>query len=154
MNLLVREAIDNASRLNLSLRKRWGMYEKRKFSEGSGPQPKNKRQKRDSFRGRKQHHSLFQMVLPVQSTPPQAQGSGGQQQQYVFVPSCQSPAFNPFFENQQMSFRAAGFVPHRGGRGRGGRGRGQYQRGRGNQCRGTPRGGSSRGQGARGAHSQ
>ena len=35
------------------------MYEKRKFSEGSGPQPKNKRQKRGSFRGRKQQQPLF-----------------------------------------------------------------------------------------------
>ena len=46
---LVREAIDNTSSSNLSLRRRWGMQEKRKFSEGSGPQPKNKRQKKGSF---------------------------------------------------------------------------------------------------------
>ena len=63
---LVREAIDNAAKLNLSLRRRWGMFEKRKFTEGAGPQPKNKRFKRGSFR-------------PNRNQQPQTQTQQGQQ---------------------------------------------------------------------------
>ena len=154
---LVREAIDNASKSNLSLRRRWGMQEKRKFSEGSGPQPKNKRQKKGSFCAPQSQQPLFQMTLPVSSASPQGQGS--RQQQFMIVPSSQSPAFNPAYESQNVSFRVAGFIPHRGGRGRAGRGRGHHQqqqaRGQGGPRHGASgRGGSSRGRGARGDQSQ
>ena len=140
---LVREAIDNAAKLNLSLRRRWGMQEKRKFTEGSGPQPKNKRFRKGSFRSPK----------PQQ---PQAQDQKGQQM--TAASSSQSPAFNPVYESQSNSFRMAGFVHNRGGRGRAGRGRGRFyqfqNRGRGGQCRGAPRGGPSRGRGTRGNQTQ
>ena len=155
---LAREAVNNAARLNLSLKNRWGIQEKRKFHEGLGPQPKNKRIKRGTLRTPRllhQHHQMFPIARSASG--PQAQGTSNQH--FVLVPNPQqSPAFNPVYEGQGLSFRAAGFVPHRGDRGRGGRGRGQYHqqpRGRGGSHRGNlARGSSAKGRGARGAHSQ
>ena len=140
---LVKEAIDNAAKLNLSLRRRWGMYDKRKFTEGSGPQPKNKRFRKGSFRPAKS-----------QQTRPQAQ----KEQTDVAVPSSQSPAFNPVYEGHNTSFRNTGFAQQRGGRGRAGRGRGRFyhfqHRGRGSQRRGSQRRGVSRGRGSKADQTQ
>ena len=136
---LVKEAIDNAAKLNLNLRRRWGMVEKRKFTEGSGPQPKNKRFRRGSF-----HPGKAQ-----QSQQPQFQAPRDQAE--VATTSFQSPAFNPLYEGHSTTFRAA-YNQRRGGRGRAGRGRGRsfsfQHRGRG-QRRGAQRRGAYRGRGNR-----
>ena len=98
---LVREATDNASKLNINLSTRWGMQEKRKFSEGSGPQPKNKKFKKGSFRAPKAQQAIIPMTVPLAQDSSSAQGSGGQQ--YMFVPGPQqSPVFNPMYEGQTM----------------------------------------------------
>ena len=132
---LVKEAIDNAAKLNLSLRRRWGMFEKRKFTEGSGPQPKNKRFRRGSFH-------------PAKTQQPQSQAP--KEQTEVASTSTQSPAFNPVYEGHSTTFRAS-YTPRRGGRGRAGRGRGRFfhfqHRGRGGQRRGAQRRGAPRGRG-------
>ena len=135
---MVKEAIDNAAKMNLSLRSRWGMFEKRKYTEGSGPQPKNKRFRKDN---------------------------GGQQSQAqksqtdVATTSTQSPAYNPVYERNAYSFRARGYQRQRGGRRGGyGRGRGRFShfqpRGRASQRRGSQRRGGQRGRGSRPEQSQ
>ena len=133
---LVKESVDNAAKLNLSLRRRWGMYDKRKFTEGSGPQPKNKRFKKDKFR-------------PNKNQQPQSQLQKDQTD--VAVSSSQSPVFNPVYEGNSASFRNTGFSQQRGGRGRAGRGRGRFyyfqHRGQGSQRHGSQRRGGPQGRG-------
>ena len=136
---MVQEAVDNAAKMNLSLRRRWGMFEKRKYTEGSGPQPKNKRFKKD-----KQGNQQVQ-----------AQKS----QSDVATSSTQSPAYNPVYEGNAYSFRARGYHQQRGGRrGSYGRGRGRFYhfqpRGRASQRRGSQRRGGQRGRGSRSEQSQ
>ena len=123
---LVREAIDNASKVNLTLWTRLGLQEKRKLTEESGPQPNNKCSRRGSFRASQAQRGVFPMALPVSLASSSGQGARGHQQ-FVLVPSPHhSLVSNLVYEGQTMSFRVAGFNPQRGGRGRGGRGGGQY----------------------------
>ena len=135
---MVQEAIDNAAKMNLSLRRRWGMFEKRKYTEGSGPQPKNKRFKKDKGN---------------------QQGQAQKPQTDVATSSTQSPAYNPVYEGNAYSFRARGYHQQRGGRrGSYGRGRGRFYhfqpRGRASQRRGSQRRGGQRGRGSRSEQSQ
>ena len=137
---MVQEAVDNAAKMNLSLRRRWGMFEKRKFTEGSGPQPKNKKYKKD-----KQGNQQSQQAQKPQSD--------------VAVSSTQSPAYNPAYEGNAYSFRARGYYQQRGGRRGGyGRGRGRFyhfqHRGRASQRRGAQRRGGARGRGSHSEQSQ
>ena len=118
-NHLVQEAIEAASRANQSLRTRWDLPLKRKYTEGQGPQPKNRDtqwSKRPPFKVPKVQQAAPQ-VIPVSAATPGPS-------QYVLVPSpAQSPAQNQTYE-RQATFRPPGFSYQHHGR-RSGRGKGR-----------------------------
>ena len=119
---LVKEAIDNAARLNTTLRTRWGLQDKRKSTEESGPQPKNKRARRAFYRGAQNQRAVLPVSFPASTGSSAGQPPKGQQHLFLVPGPQQSPAFIPAYEGQSLSFRMAGFHPYRGGRGRGGGG--------------------------------
>ena len=123
-NHLVQEAIEAASRANQSLRTRWDLPLKRKYTEGQGPQPKNRDtqwSKRPSFKVPKIPQAASQ-VIPVSASAPGPS-------QFVLLPtSSQSPAHNQGYE-RQATFRPPGFSYQHQGR-RSGRGKGRsFQQG-------------------------
>ena len=133
----VREAIEGAERANQSLRTRWGLAGKRKSVEGFGPQPKNRKRFKKSFKksqvpqpstSMQVHISPTSIGLPPSHPPIVGSLVSAPQPSPNFT---QSPAFNP--QHETTSFRGYG-AQRRGGQVRGGRG-GVRGRG-GNQTRG------------------
>ena len=122
---LVKEIVGRAASENISLTRKWGIYGKRKFTPGSGPQPKGKRS-RSATRQRKVYDQRVAPAPQLTTVPSQ-----------MLVPQLvtTSPAFNPVYEQAGTTT----FRPH-GSRGRGGRGgrgqRGSRSRGRGYSRRG------------------
>ena len=118
-NHLVQEAIEAASRANQSLRTRWDLPLKRKYTEGHGPQTKNRDthwSKRSSFKVPKVPQAAPQ-VIPVSATAPGPS-------QYVLLPTfSQSPVYSQTYE-RPSTFRPPGFSYQHQGR-KSGRSRGR-----------------------------
>ena len=146
---LVQETLDMAVKANHNLRTRWDLQFKRKWEEGKGPMPKNKR-----FRKNKG------LAAPPPPPPAAVAAPAGPSvaQPFIMVPNpnyVQSPAYNPSYD-RGSAFPA--YSQHRrGGRGpRGGRGKQLLRGGYNNTNQAAGRGRSSprgpRGpRGARGA---
>ena len=130
---LVLETIQEAAKACQNLRQRWGLSFKRKYQEGSGPQPKSTQKKKSKTPSKFRIPKLpqQQVVVPMSATGQPIQLPPGVQ--CVMTPQ-QSPAYNPSFQDRGQ-YRARGFNSQSRGRRGGGnqaRGRGQ-NRGRGGQ---------------------
>ena len=128
---LVEEVMKNAVSHNQNIRTRWGM-DKRKYTEGFGPQPKSSK--------RKYYSNTSSSPMPSTSHTPRGQSFPATPQASYYS----SPANNPRYEREP--YRYGGDHPQRRGRGRGNRGRGQpgfqpgYQPGYQTSYRGAPQG--------------
>lgn len=94
----VKEVMAELARSNTSLSSRWSM--KRKYTPGSGPQPKSsfKRFRREAPRSSPQQ--LYKLVPSGSAT------SAPANRQLLVAQAQPSPAFNPRFESKQSSFRS------------------------------------------------
>ena len=126
-NHLVQEAIEAASRANQSLRTRWDLPLKRKYTEGHGPHPKN----RDTQWSRRPSFKISKIPQPASQGIPVSASAPGPSQ-FVLLPNpSQSSAHNQGYE-RQATFRPPGFSYQHQGR-RSGRGKGRsFQQGQSN----------------------
>ncbi|XP_066955826.1 uncharacterized protein [Macrobrachium rosenbergii] len=113
-NLFPEDEVNNvlaeATRANQSLRSRWGLPFKRKSSETSGPQPKERKRFRRFQSYRKPQAQTVLQTVPVSQIGQPSTSKAQPQQQYVLMQPAQqasappafvtSPAFNASFENQ------------------------------------------------------